>query len=108
MHLAHKHQSRDENLNRYTNPVRKKHFRVLRRLEVKLQAVFDAAGVEPWADPKKNYIGLTKIKQIVELRSQGTKIAEIARKLGVSAATVYRYLPKEVEAPPADESVVVG
>jgi len=108
LHLAHKHQSRDENLNRYTNPVRKKHFRVLRRLEVKLQAVFDAAGVDPWADPKKNYIGLTKIKQIVELSSQGTKITEIARKLGVSAATVYRYLPKESLPQPSDDSTTAG
>jgi len=95
LHLAHKHQSKDENLNRYTNPVRKKHFRVLRRLEQKLQVVFDAAGADCWADPKKNYIGLAKIKQIVDLRTQGVKIAEIARKLGVSAATVYRHLPKE-------------
>lgn len=108
LHLAHKHQSRDENLNRYTNPVRKKHFRVLRRLEVKLQAVFDAAGADPWADPKKYYIGLTKIKQIVELRSQGTKIAEIARKLGVSAATVYRYLPKESLPQLSDDSTTAG
>lgn len=108
LHLAHKHQSRDENLNRYTNPVRKKHFRVLRKLEEKLQAVFDAVGDDPWADPKKNYIGRTKVKQIIDLRSQGMKIAEIARKLGVSAATVYRYSPKEVEARNPDESVNAG
>lgn len=95
LHLAHKHQSKDENLNRYTNPVRKKHFRVLRRLEQKFKVVFDAAGVDPWADPKKNYIGLAKIKQIVDLRAQGVKIAEIARKLEVSAATVYRHISKE-------------
>ena len=108
LHLAHKHQSKDENLNRYTNPVRKKHFKVLRRLEQKLQAVFDAAGTDPWAEPKKNYIGLTKIKQIVELRSQGVKIAEIARKLGVSAATIYRHLPKESLPQPSDDSTTAG
>jgi hypothetical protein len=100
LHLAHKHQSKDENLSRYTNPVRKKHFRVLRKLEKKLQTVFAAAGPDPWKEPKKNYIGLAKIKQIVELRMQRTKIAEIARKLGVSAATVCRHMPKNPDVQP--------
>ena len=98
LHLAHKHQSTDDDLNRYTNPVRKKHFKVLRRLELKLQPVFDAAGSEPWADQPKNYIGRAKIKEIIELRSQGIKIAEIARKLGVSTTTIYRHLPKGTSA----------
>ncbi len=97
LHLAHKHQSVDENLGRYTNPLRKRHFRVLRKLEKKLQQVFDAAGVDPWAKPKKNYIGLTKIARITGLWSQGVKVAEIARKLGVSVATVYRHIPKDAE-----------
>lgn len=97
LHLAHKHQSTDDDLNRYTNPVRKKHFKVLRRLEEKLQAVFSAAGSEPWDDQPKNYIGRAKIKEIIELRSQGIKIAEIARKLGVSTTTIYRHIPKKTK-----------
>jgi len=88
LHLAHKHQSTDDDLNCYTNPVRKKHFKVLRRLEQKLQAVFNAAGSEPWADQSKNYIGRAKIKEIIQLRSQAIKIAEIARKIGVSTTTI--------------------
>jgi len=40
LHLAHKHQSKDENLGRYTNPVRKRHFKAFRVLERKLEAVF--------------------------------------------------------------------
>ena len=56
LHLAHKHQSRDENLRRYTHPTRKRHFRVLRWLERKLQEVFDAAGPDPWAARSKTYI----------------------------------------------------
>ncbi len=105
LHLAHKHQSRDENLNRYTNPVRKKHFKVLKRLEQKLQPVFEAAGKAPWSEQRKNYIGRAKIKEILELRSQGIKIAEIARKLGVSPSTIYRHLPPggNVEATDKDE-----
>lgn len=43
LHLAHKHQSKDENLRRYTNPVRKPHFKALRRVERRLSAVFMAA-----------------------------------------------------------------
>lgn len=49
LHLAHKHQSKDENLGRYTNPVRKRHFRAIRVLERKLESVFAAAGPTPWS-----------------------------------------------------------
>jgi len=53
LHLAHKHQSKDENLRRYTNPVRKKHFNALRRLERKLSVVFTASGDAPWVRPPR-------------------------------------------------------
>ena len=72
------------------------YFRVLRRLEQKLQPVFDAAGNAPWSEQRKNYIGRSKIKEIIELRSQGVKIAEIARKIGVSSSTIYRHLPQDL------------
>ena len=107
LHLAHKHQSKDENLNRYTNPVRKKHFNVLRKLEQKLQPIFEAAGSDPWAVAKRSYIGNAKIKQIVELRSQGVKASVIARKLGVSVATIYRYVSKESPTPLSGDATTV-
>ena len=95
LHLAHKHQSRDENLGRYTNPARKRHFRALRKLESKLQEVLAVLGPDPWTRPAKNYIGLEKIKQIKEMHAQGTPIMVIARTLKVSQGTVYRHLDKE-------------
>jgi len=91
LHLAHKHQSKDENLGSYTNPVRKRHFRAIRKLENKLEAVLSAAGPEPWAERPKSYIGRAKIKKLLQLREQGVKATEIAKKLDISVATVYRY-----------------
>jgi len=95
LHLAHKHQSKDEHLRRYTNPARKKHYKALRKLERMLQPVFDAAGPEPFATQRKNYIGLEKIKQIKQLHGNGIRPTDIAKTLGISTTTVYRYLPKE-------------
>lgn len=91
VHLAHRHQSSDKNLRRYTNPVRKKHFKVLRRLEKRLQPVFDAAGPDPWSLTTSN-IGKKKAKELLELREQGAKVPEIAQKLGISTSTVYRHI----------------
>lgn len=100
LHLAHKHQSRDPNLRRYTHPTRKRHFRVLRWVERKLQEVFAAAGPDPWAARSKTYIGLAKIKEIRRLHDEHVGVTEIARQLGVSTSTVYRHLtakPDDVE-----------
>ncbi len=88
LHLAHKHQSRDENLRRYTNPARKRHFKALRHLERKLQDVFSVLTEKP----RTNYIGLEKIDSIRTLHAQGTHIMEIARTVGVSQGTVYRHI----------------
>lgn len=95
LHLAHKHQSRDENLGRYTNPARKRHFKALRKLELNLHEVLAVLGPDPWTRPAKNYIGLEKIKQIRAMHAQGTPIMVIARTLKVSQGTVYRHLDKE-------------
>ena len=65
LHLAHKHQSKDENLRRYTNPVRKPHFKALRRVERRLSVVFTAAGDAPWVQPTKNYMGRARLKKSV-------------------------------------------
>jgi hypothetical protein len=93
LHLAHKHQSRDENLNRYTNPVRRRHFSALRKLERRLESVFAAAGADPWSERRRTTIGLAKVRALQGLHAQGVRVAEIARRLGVSSATVYRHLP---------------
>jgi len=93
VHLAHKHQSKDENLGRYTNPIRKKHFKALRVLEWKLKAVFDAAGEEPWIRQPKSYMGKAKVEKLLELRRQGMSPREIAAKLDISVASVHRLAP---------------
>lgn len=95
LHLAHKHQSRDENLRHYTNPVRKRHFKALRKMERKLAVVFAALGPELFAERRRNYIGLEKVKQIQELHEKGTPIMAIARQLSISQGTVYRHLAKQ-------------
>ncbi len=97
LHLAHKHQSKDENLGRYTNPVRKKHFKALRRLERKLSVVFTAAGDAPWVRPSKNYMGRAKVEMVRELRRQGISPKEIAAKLDISVASVHRLAPTKAK-----------
>jgi Helix-turn-helix domain len=98
LYLAHKHQSKDENLRRYTHPTRKRHFRVLRWLEKKLDEVFSATGPDPWAVRSKNYIGLGKVKEIRQLHEQGLGVGEIATRTGVSTTTVYRHITKNGQA----------
>ncbi len=97
LHLAHKHQSKDENLGRYTNPVRKKHFKALRRLEHKLSAVFLAAGDSPWVRPTKNYMGRAKAEKVRELRRQGVSPNLIAAELDISVASVHRLAPAKAK-----------
>lgn len=100
LHLAHKHQSKDENLGRYTNPVRKKHFKALRRLERKLSVVFTASGDAPWVRPPKNYMGRAKADKVRELRRQGVPPKVIAAKLDISVASVYRIAPSSSRVKP--------
>jgi hypothetical protein len=94
VHVAHKHQSRDENLGRYSNPVRRRHFKALRVLERRLAPVFAAAGPDPFGQPGRSYIGLDKVKQIKRLHDEGVPVTEITRRLGVSRGTVYRHIGK--------------
>jgi transposase len=94
VHVAHKHQSRDENLGRYSNPVRRRHFKALRALAKKLQPVFAAAGPEPFQPGPRSSIGLAKVKQIQDFYAEGMPIMEIARRLDVSQGTVYRHIKK--------------
>jgi hypothetical protein len=92
VHLAHKHQSNDPNLRRYTNPVRKRHFKAIRKLERKLASVFEAAGDDPWQQQRKSYIGRKKAEQLVELYREGVPVRTIAKELGITSSTVYRNL----------------
>jgi len=93
LHLAHKHQSKDENLRRYTNPVRKPHFKALLRVEWRLKTVFEAAGDEPWVRQPKSYMGKAKVQELLKLRQQGMSPKDIATKLDISVASVYRIAP---------------
>ena len=92
LHLAHKHLSGDRSLRNYVNPNRKKHFKLIRRLERKMAPIWE--GVEPLVVQPKNYIGFAKIDQIKKLRAEGLSQVEVAKQVGVSAATVSRYAPK--------------
>lgn len=92
LHLAHKHLSGDKSLRNYVNPNRKKHFKLIRRLERKLAPIWE--GVEPLDVKPRNYIGFAKIDEIKRLRAEGLSQVEVAKQVGVSAATVSRYAPK--------------
>ena len=92
LHLAHKHLSGDKSLRNYVNPNRKKHFKLIRRMERKLATIWE--GVEPLEIKPKNYIGFAKIEEIKKLRGEGVSQLEVAKRTGVSAATVSRYAPK--------------
>ncbi len=104
LHLAHKHQSKDENLGRYTNPVRKRHFKALRVLERKLESIFEAAGPEPWSRRPKSYMVAAKIKKLLDLRAKGVPPREIAERLDISVASVHRIAPSR--RPKADETTL--
>ena len=92
LHLAHKHLSGDKSLRNYVNPNRKRHFQLIRRMERKLATIWE--GVEPLKIEPKNYIGFAKIEEIKRLREEGISRVEVAKRTGVSAATVSRYAPK--------------
>jgi hypothetical protein len=98
LHLAHKHQSKDENLGRYTNPTRRRHVKALLKLEQKFSKVFDAV-VDPFpADQPKvqkqggSNLTLRQIRQIKNLGAQGYKHAKIAEIVGVERVSVWRHL----------------
>lgn len=95
MHLTHKHQSSDKNLRRYANAPKKKLFRAQRRLEERLQPVFNAAPREPFLPQPQAYTSRKTIKKIIGLRNDGVPISQIARTLKVARTTVYRHLQRE-------------
>ncbi len=97
LHLAHKHQSPDENLGRYTNPRRRRHAKALRKLELELVTVFDDVSDPFPADQIKVQnsgganLSLERSKRIERLHSQGFKRKKIAEIVGVSTSAVWRH-----------------
>jgi hypothetical protein len=96
VHATHKHHSPDENLRRYSNAPWKKVFRAQRRLESKLSGVFESVP-DPTVVPKQAYISLARREAILELNGKGTSASQIAKKVGVSVATVYRAIALQKE-----------
>lgn len=92
LHLAHKHLSGDKSLRNYVNPNRKKHFKLIRRLEKKLAVIWE--GVNVLEQRPKNYIEFEKIEEIKRLRGSGMSQADVAKQCGASLPTVSRYAPK--------------
>ena len=95
LQLTHKHQSPDRNMRRYTKKRVVKLFRVLSRLETKLEPVFSAAST-PWVQPPKQYKPRKVDDQLMELHRQGLSPYKIAAKLGVSHMTVRRRLARQL------------
>ena len=93
LQLTHKHQSRDENLRRYTNPKIQALFGVLAELEKKLAPVF-AASEQPWVRPAKVYKPKSIDPQIVALHQEGLSPYKIGECLGISHMTVRRRLKR--------------
>lgn len=98
LHLAHKHQTNDENLRRYTNPMTRRHTKALLKLESKLSNVFsDVADPFPvemkkvQSEGQVPNISVGTLRQIRKLYAQGYKRAKIAELVGVSRQTVYRH-----------------
>ena len=89
IHLTHKHQTKDTNLRRYSNPRRKKLFKAQRILEKRLADVFNVE--DAWKDRDHQYVTPKQIKRMRELRKQGLSVAKIAEEVGVGNTTVYRW-----------------
>jgi hypothetical protein len=102
LHLAHKHQTGDENLGRYTNPLRRRHTKAILKLEEKMETVFDGVA-EPFpasmdvvqSEGQVPNISLGTIRRIKSLYAQGYKRPKIAELVGVSPQTVYRHCKGE-------------
>lgn len=101
IHLTHRHQSRDRNLLRYTNPPRKKHFRAQRKLELQLADVFESEG-NPWADREHQYLTQAQIKTMWAMLKEKAPVGKIADEISVAPSTVYRWIDRR-NARPASE-----
>jgi hypothetical protein len=88
LQLTHDHQDVDRNLRCYTNPKFARLFRVLRRLERKLEPVFEAA-TTPWKQPRKQYhAGRKTDAEILRLHATGLTPNKIAAQLTKSGIQI--------------------
>ncbi len=98
LHLAHKHQTSDENLRRYTNPMTRRHTKAILKLEKKVAAIFaevadpfPAAMERVQSEGQVPNISQGTIRRIRKLYAQGFKRTKIAELVGVSRQTVSRH-----------------
>ena len=91
MHLTHRHQSRDRNLRRYTNPPRSNLFKAQRILERKLSKAF-VMDDSLWENRDHQYVTQGQIEKMRTMANDGIPVAQIANGTGVARTTVYRWL----------------
>jgi hypothetical protein len=90
LQATHKHQSKDVNLRRYSNPRIRKLLRIHRRIEAKLKPVFEASA-KPWEQPERQTKATRrKVDQILELVGKGLSDKAVGKQLGISHMTVWR------------------
>jgi integrase len=106
LQLTHKHQSKDANLRRYSNPKIRELFRIHRRIERKLQPFFEASA-KPWEQPEKQYTPRKKVDEILDLHAKGLSDKAIAKKLGISHMTVWRKRQRYASPQRAEENRLV-
>jgi hypothetical protein len=85
---------KDDLLDLYTNRPFGEVFRALRQLEQELKPVFDAAPSDAWETPMQQYTSLNIREQMVTLYRQGVKPLDIAKRVGKSPMTVYRFIER--------------
>jgi hypothetical protein len=95
MILAHGTISDDKLLECYVQIPWDRLFKAQEQFATELGDLLDAGNPNPWEAGPKNYIGLKKIKAIIELDSQNVPAPQIAKKTGVNLATVYRQLQRK-------------
>lgn len=79
MILAHGTISDDELLEKYAQIPWKKLFAAQEQFRVELATVLNNGSDNPWEKPRKNYIGLKKVKQIIALDERGERARAIAQ-----------------------------
>lgn len=81
----------------YSNRPFGKVFRAIEELRVRMQPMFDAVHGDAFPRTAKKggpNISLAKVEKILELHAAGNRVSEIVKEVGVSDATVYRYIHK--------------
>jgi hypothetical protein len=93
MILAHKTIGEDELLHHYALLPWEKLFEAQRKLGEQLAPIVGIGGPDPWTRRTRSYMGMAKVKRLLELREQGMPPKQIAEKLGISVASVHRLAP---------------